>query len=216
MQHEAAVKAGRALDRGFTAYGDELERVEVFRYLGRLLAFDDNNLQAVRSNLKKARHVWARILRVLRADNASPRVCGMFYKATVQAVLLFGSETWCLTPAALKSPEGFHLRAAWRMASANKPHQESDNSWRYPDTPAVMEEVGLHPIAHYVEVRRQTIASYIVNRTLFNCCVNGERRRGTNPHLWWWEQPMHLDEVRAGAQAPAMVTDPEDVADSEG
>ena len=210
------MRAGRALDRGFTAYDEELERVEVFRYLGRLLAYDDNDLQAVRSNLKKARQVWARISRVLRADNASPRVCGMFYKATVQAVLLFGSETWCLTPAALKSLEGFHLRAAWRMASDNKPQREADSSWRYPDTPAVMEEVGLQSIAHYVEVRRQTIASYIVNRPIFDCCVNGERRRGTNPHLWWWEQPMHLDEVRAGAQALAMVADPEDAADGEG
>ena len=61
MQHDAAARAGRALDRGFTAYDEELERVEVFRYLGRLLAYDNNDLQAVRSNLKKARQVWARI-----------------------------------------------------------------------------------------------------------------------------------------------------------
>jgi hypothetical protein len=27
----------------FTAYGAELERVEVFTYLGRLLAYDDND-----------------------------------------------------------------------------------------------------------------------------------------------------------------------------
>ena len=67
-----------------------------------------------------------------------------------------------------------------------------------------------------MEVRRQTIASYIVNWPIFDCCVNGERRWGTNPHSWWWEQPMYLDEVRAGAQAPAMVADPEDAADGEG
>ena len=39
MQHEAAARAGRALDRGFILYDEELERVEVFRYLGRLLVF---------------------------------------------------------------------------------------------------------------------------------------------------------------------------------
>ena len=80
--------------------------------MGKLLAYDDEDIQAVRSNLKKARRVWARISRILRAKNASPRVCGMFYKATVQSVLLFGSETWCLAPAALKSLEGFHVKAA--------------------------------------------------------------------------------------------------------
>jgi len=94
LQHEAAVDAARALEVQFTAYGEELERVEVFKYLGRLLAFDDNIVQAVQCNLKKARKSWSGILQVLRAENASPRVCALFYKATVQAVLLFGSETW--------------------------------------------------------------------------------------------------------------------------
>jgi len=33
VQREAAVKSARSLDQRFTAYGKELERVEVFRYL---------------------------------------------------------------------------------------------------------------------------------------------------------------------------------------
>jgi hypothetical protein len=86
--------------------------VEVFKYLGRLLAYDDNDSQAMRANLKKAHKSWARVSRVLRAENASPKVCGVFYKEVVQAVLLFGSETWKLSPASLKSLEGFHIRAA--------------------------------------------------------------------------------------------------------
>ena len=92
-QHEAAEAARVALRKTFTAYGEDLERVEVFKYLGRLLAYDDNDSQAMRSNLKKARKSWAQVSRVLRAENAAPKVCGVFYKATVQAVLLFGSET---------------------------------------------------------------------------------------------------------------------------
>ena len=31
-------------------------------------------------------------------EGASPRVSGMFFKAVVQAVLLFGSEKWVMTP----------------------------------------------------------------------------------------------------------------------
>ena len=50
----------------------------VFKYLGRLIAFDDDDTQAVRGNLAKARRVWARISRVLRAENTSARVCSMF------------------------------------------------------------------------------------------------------------------------------------------
>jgi len=181
-----------------------LERVEVFKYLGRLLSYNDDDTQAVRSNLRKARKVWARLSRVLRAEHATARVCGKFYKATVQAVLLFGSETWNLTPPLLKSLEGFHLRAAWRMAHVHKPVSNPDRSWTYPATEDVMEETGLRLIAHYVDVRRQTIARFIVNRPIFDCIREGGRRRGTSPCQWWWEQSMDLDAASAEANALAV------------
>jgi hypothetical protein len=102
QQHAAAVCSQEALRRLFTAYGEELERVEVFKYLGRLIAYDDAGTQAMWSNLRKARGCWARILRVLRAENIPPRTCGMFYKAIVQAVLPYGNEMWSLAPTSLK------------------------------------------------------------------------------------------------------------------
>ncbi len=111
-QHAAAVRSQEALRHSFTAYGEELERVEVFKYLGRLIAYDDSDTQAMQLNLRKARGCWAWILHVLRAENATARTCRMFYKATVQAVQLFGSETWSLSPTSVKQLEGFHIRAA--------------------------------------------------------------------------------------------------------
>ena len=53
MQPEAAATSIRALEVRFTAYVKEMERVEVFKYLNRLLAFNDNDTQAMRGNLKK-------------------------------------------------------------------------------------------------------------------------------------------------------------------
>ena len=47
MQHEAAEAAKVALAQSFTVYGDNFERVEVFKYLGRLLAYNDNDTQAM-------------------------------------------------------------------------------------------------------------------------------------------------------------------------
>ena len=193
LQHEAARDAAIAQTETFTAYEEQLERVEVFKYLGRLLAYDDDDGPTILANLRKARKCWARISKVLRAENASPRVSGLFYRATVQAVLLFGSETWNLTGTWLKRLEGFHLRAAWRMSRANKPRRNPDGSWVYPPSVKTLEEVGLQTIEHYVLVRRQTIADFIVNRPIFGLCVGGERRRGTSPRQWWWEQPMSLD-----------------------
>ena len=205
-QREAATEAVEALGVTFTAYGDELERVEVFKYLGRLMAMDDNDRQAVRSNMRKARKVWARLSRLLRMDNATPRVCGMFYKATIQAVLLFGSETWNLTPTALKQLEGFHVKAAWRMAKENKPFLDPEtDTWHYPSTKDVFEEVGLFTIEHYIQVRRQTIANYIVHRPIFSMCTGAERLRGSSNRQVWWEQPMDLELARASASVGAGV-----------
>ena len=54
-QHKAAETAAQAQAETFTAYSVELEMVEVFKYLGRFIRHDDNDDQAVRSNLGKAR-----------------------------------------------------------------------------------------------------------------------------------------------------------------
>ncbi len=52
-------------------------------------------------------------------------------------------------------------------------------------------------IAEYIQVRRQTIAMYVAARPIFTACVGGERRRGSMPRQWWWEQPMCLDAIDA-------------------
>ena len=49
--------------------------------------------------------------RVMQAENASPWVCRLFYKANVQAMLILGSESWSLLPASLRSLEGFPMWA---------------------------------------------------------------------------------------------------------
>ena len=72
LQRKAVSDSAKALEAKFFAYGVELERVEVFKYLGRLITYDDEDTQAVRGNLKKARRVWAQISRVLRAENTLP------------------------------------------------------------------------------------------------------------------------------------------------
>ena len=45
LQREAISDSAVAMDAKVYAYGEELEQVEVFKYLGRLIAFDDNDTQ---------------------------------------------------------------------------------------------------------------------------------------------------------------------------
>ena len=195
VQTNAAIANQRALEVGFTAYGEDLERVEVFKYLGRLMSMDDTDTQAIRDNLSKARKVWKRLHRLLRGENMTPRVCGMFFKAVVQAVLLYGSETWVLTESAMRCLEGFYYRAACRMARENRPKKNSQTGeWTYPARKDVFEEVGLYTLTEYIDRRRKTIGAYIsTDRSIFDLCRNGERRRGTNSRRWWWDQLIIAD-----------------------
>jgi hypothetical protein len=129
---------------------------------------------------------------MIRSENSSPHVCGVFYKATVQSILLFGSKTWNLSPVSLKSLEGFHIRAAWRMAG-KRPMKLPDGTWMYPNLAAVLDEVGLKTIAHYIGVQRQHIASYIVDKPIFQSFVDGVNRCGSSICQFWWAQPMDLE-----------------------
>jgi hypothetical protein len=47
LQRELAVRLALALRRQFSVHGDVLECVEVFKYLGHLLAQDNNNAQTI-------------------------------------------------------------------------------------------------------------------------------------------------------------------------
>ncbi len=86
---------------------------------------------------------------VLQADNTPPKVSAKFYKAVVQSVLLYGSKTWNLTKTVLARLEGFHIRAAYRMAEKHKPRKEPNQMWVYPATEDVLKECGMHSISHY-------------------------------------------------------------------
>jgi hypothetical protein len=143
--------------------------------------------------LQKARGTWARVGQVLRAENGPPRVAVKFYIAVVQAVLLYGSEPWVLSMAALMSLEGFHICAAYRMAVRHKPRRGPGNRRIYPKSTDVLEECGMSTLEEYITVHRKTITVYVATRPILIECRQGKRKRGAVPHRWWWEQQMDLD-----------------------
>ena len=100
-----------------------------------------------------------------------------------------------LSPAALARLEGFHIRAAYRMTQTYVPRRGPQQQWIYPSSEAVLEECGMHTIQHYIDVRRETIAKYVVGRSIHAECQGADRRRGSVPRRWWWEQRMCLDDV---------------------
>ena len=84
--------------RAFRAYGRPLEMANSFKYLWRVISATDNNWLAVVRNLAQAKTVWRRMPWILNREEATPRVSGFFFKAVIQAVLIFRAETWVVTP----------------------------------------------------------------------------------------------------------------------
>jgi hypothetical protein len=156
-QWDLAVLAALALRKLFHVEGDMLEKVDLFQYLGWILAQDDDDIWAVRSQIKKAWGIWARVGQVLKADNTLPKISAKFYKAVVQSVLLYGSETWNLTTTALAQLKGFHICAAYQMAEKHKPTKGPNHGWAYLFSSDVLQECGMATISHYIDVRKATI-----------------------------------------------------------
>jgi hypothetical protein len=163
-QRETAVASALALRQQFTVHGDVLERVEIFKYLGRLLSQDDDDTRAT----------WARVGQVLRSENASPFAFARFYQAVVQAILLYGSKLWVLSPTAMERLEGFHIRCDYRMAKEHKPKQGPGGMWIYPQSEDVLKECGMKMMGEYVLIHRQTIAAYVATRPILDKCRWGE------------------------------------------
>ena len=62
--------------------------------------------------------------------------------------------------------------------------------WVYPHSADVLAAARLHPIQHYIGRNRTTIAHTIAYRVILEECRGAEMRRGSPPHLYWWDQPL--------------------------
>ena len=89
--------------------------VTSFRYLGKVILAADDDWPAVVKNLSRARAIWRRMTLILSRVGAVPRVSGFFFKAVVQAVLIFGSETWVVNPCKVKALGGSQDQVARRL-----------------------------------------------------------------------------------------------------
>ncbi len=89
--------------------------------------------------------------------------------------------------------------------AGKRPMKLPDGTWMHPNLAAVLDKVGLKTIAHYIGMQRQHIASYIVNKPIFQSCVDGVRRRGSSICQFWWAQPMDLETARVARIAGLVV-----------
>ena len=84
--------------------------------------------------MRKAWKCWVQMTRILVRKGEEPRMSGMFFKSVVQAVLIFGSETWVLTPRMERALGHFQQRVAQRITGRHTRRRggraESTHPWR--------------------------------------------------------------------------------------
>ena len=148
---------------------------------------NNDDWPAVVGNLGKARRSWGRLSRVLGREGADPKLSRAFYTAVTQAVLLFGADTWVLTPWMEKALDSFQSRVA-RKITGRQPRRRKDRSWEYPLLAGILREAGIVGIRTSITRRQNTVVQYIATRTIMYLCEQATRRPGARVSWRWWEQ----------------------------
>ena len=122
---------------------------------------------------------------VLCAQGASAKARGYFYKAVIQAVLIYGSESWTLSERTLKLFCSFHNWVARHLTGRHIRHNE-DGTWYYPPTADTLNHAGLETIETYIQRRRDTVRTFVRPRPLYQACI-WSRALSTNVNkvVWW-------------------------------
>ena len=131
----------------------------------------------VEGNLRKAQKSWARIASILGHEGARPKILGMFCKAVVQAVLLFGLVMWVTTPCMGSDIGSFQHRVA-RSIIGRQPTRKVDGRWDYPPLETAMYEAGFEEIGARVLKRQNMVAQYIATRPILDLCKETMKRSG--------------------------------------
>ena len=173
----------------FCVSGEEIKMVQEFKYLGRILSNNDNDLKAVESQLVKARRVWGRIGNIVKKKSGcNPRIMSIFYKVIVQTVLLYGSESWVLSNIARNKLNGFHNRCS-RFITGRHISLDGE-TWIYPSRTSTLQEADLLQIEEYIIKRKTTIGAYVESCNIFKSCQFWEGLTRNNNELRWWKQSL--------------------------
>ena len=166
-----------------------IERVREFTYLGRVLSDDDDDTKCIERQLSKAKARWWRMARILKHEGANAKIMAKFYMATIQAILLYGAESWAITRGNLRKLNSFHLRSV-RYMTGKHIRKKNDDSWEYPNHEDLLTECGLKEIEHYIKERRSTLGQYL--REHKSELMHEANRTRTPPRnktkILWWDQ----------------------------
>ena len=173
----------------FHVNGKVLSRVREFTYLGRVFTEKDDDSICIERQIKKAKQRWYRIANILKREGANAICMARFYVTVVQAVLLYGADSWVVTEKDMNKLESFHKRAIRHMTGTHI-CKLSDKEWVFPDHSELLLKCRLFPMSIYLERRRGTLREYIEKNRgdLIQKMVETDNLSRGNKKLLWWDQ----------------------------
>ena len=189
-QHEIRQNAqAQANDVVFTVNGKAVEEVHEFKYLGRIISDDDDDTKCIFENLKKAKNRWNCIAKILKREGANAVCMSRFYLTIVQAVLLYGADSWTITKPNMKKLESFHKRATRYMTG--KHIRKINDLWEYPNHEELLKICKLFPVDIYIQRRRGTLKNYFdkYREELLAEAESTSRHYHSSSKVLWWNQP---------------------------
>ena len=121
-----------------------------------------------------------------KREGADPFQMGRFYIAVVQAVLLYGAESWKILRREMEALERFQ-KMAMRYMKGHHIQKDSRRVWHYPEHGEMMKMCGMKPMSHFIRKRRGTLRLYFQNykvELLKEVKKIGPPARGANKVLW--------------------------------
>ena len=127
--------------------------------------------------------------KILKEEGANTRCMAKFYITIVQAVLLYGADSWVINRRDMNRLQSFHNRAARYLTNEHIRKGEGD-TWKYPDHKKLLKKCRLLPIEKYIERRRGTLRTYLEeNRKELMDETKDVRKHCKDVHkILWWEQ----------------------------
>ena len=156
--------------------------VAQFCYLGCLLTRDCSDDADVQSRIDKAAGAFGSVRKeVFSNQNVCFGAKLLIYEGLILAILLYGSECWCLTEKLYHKLRLFHARCARSMCRVTRKH-----TWKHRiSTDKLLARVGLRTIESYINRRQLQWAGHVLRmpferlpRKMLTCWVASPRPRG--------------------------------------
>ena len=156
--------------------------VDVFCYLGSMLSSDCSDTEDVRRRIAKASSAFGAVRAEIFANrNVFFEAKKLIYEGLILPILLYGSETWCLTEDLFNRLRTFHARCIRAMCRVNRHH-----TWKHRISSAELRNrTGLKTIDSYITQRQLRWAGHVARmdfgrlpRKMMTSWVRHPRPRG--------------------------------------